>query len=352
LCHTNYWHFGAAAPYAVAAGVASAGLSLFFVYEALEDYNRQNAANDTGLLSNDPSLVWVMLAIAGAAVDVAALHSAFKAANKIAEAATEFKAALDDKAVLALEQKLAKIAALDARIQKNIVKQARIQAQQQKLLSSMVAARGVLTVTIPGLAQTGELVARAVFAIRKGAVSLDTFIAELKAAKLIADTGLTPEELLLVKDAFTRARKLAVDEKWVAELEKAMSEGDWVRVKGLIFRAEIEKLWPPTIPKAPVDDLSKIKNGCEDVAKEIHSAIGGDFLEITNPISFRGNSLQLGPVKGQSLGWYDHVAVIKNGIVFDRLTGVYGMELSKYKLLFEYGTDLKFEIVIKSKFIK
>jgi hypothetical protein len=93
--------------------------------------------------------------------------------------------------VLALEQKLAKIAALDARIQQNIVKQARIQAQQQKLLSSMVAARGLLTVTIPGLAQTGELVARAVFAIRKGAVSLDTFIAELKAAKLIADTGLS-----------------------------------------------------------------------------------------------------------------------------------------------------------------
>jgi hypothetical protein len=101
----------------------------------------------------------------------------------------------------------------------------------------MVAARGMLTVTIPGLAQTGELVARAVFAIQKGAVSLDTFIAELKAAKLIADTGLTPEELLLVKDAFTRAQTLAADEKWVAELEKAMSEGDWVRVKGLVEKA-------------------------------------------------------------------------------------------------------------------
>jgi hypothetical protein len=175
-----------------------------------------------------------MLAIAGAAVDVAALHSAFKSAGLIAEATTEFNTALNDAAVVALEQKLAKIAALDARIQKNIVKQARIQAQQQKLLSSMVAARGLLTVTIPGLVQTGELVARAVFAIQKGAVSLDTFIAELKAAKLIADTGLTPEELLLVKDAFTRAQTLAADEKWVAELEKAISEGDWVRVKGLV----------------------------------------------------------------------------------------------------------------------
>ena len=98
----------------------------------------------------------------------------------------------------------------------------------------MVAARGMLTVTIPGLAQTGELVARAVFAIRKNLVSLDSFIAELRAAKLIADSGLTPEELLLVKDAFTRARTLATDEKWVAELEKAMSKRDWSKVKDLV----------------------------------------------------------------------------------------------------------------------
>jgi hypothetical protein len=77
-------------------------------------------------------------------------------------------------------------------------------------------------------------VARAVFAIRKGAVSLDTFIAELKAAKLIADTGLTPEELLIVKDAFTRARTLAADEKWVAELEKAASVSDLKRLNELI----------------------------------------------------------------------------------------------------------------------
>jgi hypothetical protein len=42
-----------------------------------------------------------------------------------------------------------------------------------------------------------------------------------------------------VKDAFTRARKLATDEKWVRELEKAMSEGDWVRVKELVSEAEV-----------------------------------------------------------------------------------------------------------------
>jgi hypothetical protein len=221
---------GAATPYVLAAGVLSTGLSLYFVYEALDDYNRQNAANDTGLLSNDPSLAWVMLAIAGAAVDLAALHSAFKAARSIAEATKEFNATLN---TTLLEEKLAKITALDARIQQNIVKRARLHEQQEKLLSSMVQARGALMVTIPGLAQTGELMLRAIFAIRKGAVSVDIFIAELKAAKLIADTGLTADELLLVKDTFTRARTLANDERLVAEMEKAAGEGDWVKLKEL-----------------------------------------------------------------------------------------------------------------------
>jgi hypothetical protein len=94
---------------------------------------------------------------------------------------------------------------------------------------------------------------RAVFAIRKGAVSLDTFIAELKAAKLIADTGLTPEELLIVKDTFTRASSLANDEKLVAEMEKAASEGDWVRVKELtegrsLYKKGISKTTPTKTP--------------------------------------------------------------------------------------------------------
>jgi hypothetical protein len=33
------------------------------VYEAAEEYQRNNAANDVGVLTNDPSLIWVAATI-------------------------------------------------------------------------------------------------------------------------------------------------------------------------------------------------------------------------------------------------------------------------------------------------
>ena len=55
--------------------------------------------------------------------------------------------------------------------------------------------------------QTGELLARAIFAIRKGFVTFNIFITDLKLAKVISDTGLNPEELVLVKQDFEHAKK-------------------------------------------------------------------------------------------------------------------------------------------------
>lgn len=87
---------------------------------------------------------------------------------------------------------------------------------------------------------------------------------------------------------------------------------------------------------------SEISNGCEAVAKTVHKAIGGDFLQITPNF---GN--MLGPVKyagGEVSGWFHHVAVIKEGIVYDKMTGAAGMAVDKYKQLFEYASDLTFEV--------
>lgn len=112
---------------------------------------------------------------------------------------------------MAFEERLAKIAELDARVQQNIVRQAKLRAQEAKLLKSLSPA-GWLYVTIPGLHETGELLARAIFAIRKGIVNIDGFIAELKIAKIVGETGLNKEELLIVKQAFEKAETLAKDQ--------------------------------------------------------------------------------------------------------------------------------------------
>ncbi|MGL4597458.1 MAG: hypothetical protein ACRCYO_08025 [Bacteroidia bacterium] len=133
---------------------------------------------------------------------------------------------------------MSRLTELDARLQENILKQARIQAQQERLLQSLAATRKLTMVTIPGLAQTGELLARAIFAIRKGLVSVDSFIAELKAANIIGKTGLSADDAVLVKDAFNKARTFAKDEKLVADIEKAIKEGDMVRLKGIADLSE------------------------------------------------------------------------------------------------------------------
>ncbi|MFP3591360.1 hypothetical protein [Chryseobacterium sp. SIMBA_038] len=50
---------------------------------------------------------------------------------------------------------------------------------------------------------------------------------------------------------------------------------------------------------------------------------------------------------GENSGWSWHVAATKNGMVYDRLTGSAGMAMKKYIQLFEYNSDLMFEIVSK-----
>jgi len=227
--------WGAATPVVIAGGALSLAVSIDVAYDTIKEYKDNKEFHDVGLLSDDPSLVWVVVAIAGVALDAAALGAVLKSAKPIAAAGKAFNEAEDaTKAINRLESDLAKIEGLEERVQQNIVRQAKIQAQQQKILDSFVKARQLTFVTIPGLVQSGELLARAVFAIRKGIVTFDSFVTELKLAKIISETGLKPEELLAVKSAFEKARTLTKDEKLALKLEKAIAENDLAKVKSLL----------------------------------------------------------------------------------------------------------------------
>jgi len=57
---------------------------------------------------------------------------------------------------------------------------------------------------------------------------------------------------------------------------------------------------------------------------------------------------RLGPVNysgGTINDWFHHVAVIKDGMVYDGMTGAAGMQLADYKKMFEYSDAIKFEPV-------
>lgn len=86
----------------------------------------------------------------------------------------------------------------------------------------------------------------------------------------------------------------------------------------------------------------KMKSGCEDVAKAVQEEIGGQIYEITSKLQ---NTSSIGPVNysgGTVTGWGHHVAVIKDGIVYDGLTGSNGMPEEIYQKMFEYWDVLNF----------
>ncbi|MCY1660761.1 hypothetical protein [Chryseobacterium sp. SL1] len=86
--------------------------------------------------------------------------------------------------------------------------------------------------------------------------------------------------------------------------------------------------------------LKVIENGCEVVADRVVKSLGqgAEYLQITPKFGrFVGN------VNGEFSGWRWHVAAMKNGRVFDRLTGKAGMLVEDYIKLFDDHLFLDFE---------
>ncbi len=234
---------------AVLLAAGNFALSAYLTYEEIEAYRTQLAAYHVNISEDEPSAVWLIISVVGSVLDAAAVA---KISSKLVNAGRAFEVskdiietrkllieanldpAIQEKVLKALESELVSVEALENKIQQNFAKQTKIQSQQQKLLDSFVKAKKLTFITIPFLIETGELLTRAVFAIRKGIVTFDSFVAELKLAKLVNDAGLNPEELVLVKQTFEEARTLAKDGKLVAELEKAMADNDLAKVKKLL----------------------------------------------------------------------------------------------------------------------
>ncbi len=195
--------WGAATPIVAAGAVASLGISAYGVYEAMEDYSQANAAYEIGLLKDDPSLLWVVIAIAGAALDAGALAAVFKLSKPIAAAGKVFNETGD---IATLQTKLAEIEGLSAKIQTNIIKQAELkisfqQASKDFLKASMTINSGINPAALPQLIKLARL------SIQRGSTKFHQFLLELKFQKIIKDVdGLTADELKTLKEAFLKAQ--------------------------------------------------------------------------------------------------------------------------------------------------
>lgn len=228
---------GAATPAVVAAGasVGAAGLSTYMAYDEYKQYSAEHAVADAGF-ADDPSVVWLVLAIVGAGVDMAA---ATKAVRILAPAAKALEAGGDVADFIKAVEALQKSKQLDAKI-------AATAEHAAAARRSYAAAKGELAMALgkaysfPGPftdpAVYRALVKMAAAKLKEGAHSLSSFIAELKQARLAAKLGeLSPEELAKAKQAWAQAESLAklVDDP--ALLEKLLAKvGDGAKLERLL----------------------------------------------------------------------------------------------------------------------
>jgi|GEM_PF-1630166 len=199
--------WGAATPYVIAGAAVSLGMSVYNVYESLDEYSKDYDAYAIGLLKDEPSFAWVVVAIAGAALDVAGFAAVLNAAKPITEAADIFnKSSKSADEILKLKIALSKIDNLAPQVQANIVKQAELTAEfnrvsQQFLRSGATLNFGVNPAALSDLTQLARI------GIKRGVVSFKNFLAELQLQKLIKSVdSLTDDELRVLKEVFENAK--------------------------------------------------------------------------------------------------------------------------------------------------
>lgn len=237
--------FGTATPAIVAAGaaVAGAGLGVYMALEEYQEYTQQKKLADVGL-TDDPSVVWLVLAVVGATLDMAV---AVKAVKALGPAAKAFNASgdLDEftKAVRALE----KANEIEAKIARAAEKAAAARKGFTEATSELTRAMAGKVYAFPGPLADPDVykavVKMARQAIKTKVYDAQKFIEELKLARVNAGFGkLTPEELAKAKQAWEEAKVLEAAE--TARYEKLLQQiPDATKLDALIAKAgDVEKL--------------------------------------------------------------------------------------------------------------
>ena len=208
---------GSATPAIVAAGasIGAAGLSTYMAYDEYKEYTENQALADAGY-ADDPTVVWLVLAIVGAGIE---MGSAVKAVRALAPAAKALEAGGDLAEFTKAVEALKKTKELDAKIAAAAERAGNARRAYAAAKGELKSALGSKLYSFPGPLLDPDVykavVKMAVAKIQQGSHSLGQFIDELRQARLAAKLGdLTPEELVKAKQAWAAAEheaKLAED---------------------------------------------------------------------------------------------------------------------------------------------
>ena len=202
---------GSATPAIVGTGAAvgSLGLSTYMAYDQYQEYTEEKDLADVGL-ADDPSVIWLVLAVVGVVFDSATAVKAIKALGPAAKVLNEGgQLAEFNKVVRALQES----GEIDAKIAQSVEKAAAARlgfAQSANELTRILSGKFY---SFPGPFADPDvfrlLVNMAKSKIQEGVHSAQIFIDELRRARLLAKLDdMTPEELTKAKEAWEQALRL------------------------------------------------------------------------------------------------------------------------------------------------
>ncbi|RKG91925.1 hypothetical protein D7V88_07990 [Corallococcus terminator] len=257
---------GAGIPGLVVAGV-SAGVSAYQAKEALEQYQSGVAANNTGLSSQEPSFGWVVLAMAGAAVDLGGVAKAARVLDSMTDAVREFNAARN---LGKLEQRLKTVPGMTPRVQEQVMEAARNEARLQQQVKGLLTRGGPIQVREGAApdARLGELSGVARSLAERGEDSFGRFLQELKTNKLIdgePSTGALKRLKEVYEDGVQQAKQArkAAETKLLDGLEDAKPTTTPAAKKAPTPEVPTPKAKAPEVKtpkaKAPEVPTSKVK---------------------------------------------------------------------------------------------
>jgi len=174
----------------VLAGVAGFGLGAYQVVEEFRQYEIKSAASGSGLLSDDPSFGWVIVAVLGAGLDLAGAVAAIRAMKPAVET---FNATGD---LAQFRRSLQGLSEVNQKLQANVLRAAEAELQYRQALRNLVSTGGRLRmVIVPGGEEFVKLVEVAYLLAKRGVIAFEQFLLELKAQRLIAELDeLAPDE--------------------------------------------------------------------------------------------------------------------------------------------------------------
>lgn len=291
----------------VLAAVGSAGLSIYDVTREFQQYTNKKNAHDVGMLTDNPTFAWVVLALVGAGIDFAAVGKLLKSLKAPVET-FEATAKTDPvKALEELETTLSTIGEIDKKMAANILKRAEHRAE---LLSKLTSTNIVQMQIVPG---SKELLDLAVYAVKSGITKVEDLFLLLQKHGLKKRIGdLSTEEANALKEALETAALKNVRDTAKSSFSNYTNISQWIDNLNKDAIAQLEAVPTSLLPKLETD-LPSLKvyletdaNGLSKWSHFVEQNIKGDwstdseFLDLYHRLSASSSTTTVNQILGST----------------------------------------------------